>query len=114
MTYWVTSTTGLMDRTPARRNRSRIQTGVVARLLTPWITQPTNVGQAAGAAKWTAAVSRDGSAPAATTALAPVATATARGPEEPAPTPFSKTGPAPVSSSAHASMVSGCVASNTS
>src|SRR5689334_10399116 len=101
MTYCVTSTTGLMDRTPARRNRSRIQTGVVARLLTPWMTQPTNVGQAAGASKWTATESRADAAP---TDVAP----------RPEATPATNDGWVAVSSSAQASMVSGSVASNTS
>src|ERR1700753_2493873 len=103
MTYWVTSTTGLMERTPARRRRSRIQTGVVARLLTPRMTQPTNVGQAAGASRCTATESRDD-------VLAAVAASEVT---PAAALDFGVAGTTP-SPSAQASMVSGAGASNTS
>src|SRR3954452_1027687 len=106
MMYCVTSTTGLMDRTPARRRRSRIQTGVVARLLTPWMTQPTNVGQAAGASKYTATESREGSAPPYPTAPA------AAPPDEPtapdrAEAPAKEEPPAPAATAAELERVPG-------
>src|SRR3569832_1481099 len=106
MTYWVTSTTGLMERTTARRRRSRIQMGVGAWLLTPRITQPTNVGQAAGASRWTTTDVRDDDVlapgkPALPRAAAP--TAPAAGPLATTPSP-----------SDQASMVLGSVASRAS
>src|SRR5262245_16748716 len=101
MTYWVTSTTGLMERTPARRRRSRIHTGVDAWLLTPRMTQPTNVGQAAGASRWTTTESRGDAA-------------ASERPETPADDDESAAPATTPSPSDHASIVSGSVASRTS
>src|SRR3569833_1003902 len=118
MTYCVTSTTGLMDRTPARRRRSRIHTGVDARLLTPWTPQPTNVGQAAGASRCTTTESRDDDVEAAAPARAgsPIETSVrgTLGVPRDAAVPATRVPPLAPSSSDHASMVSGSVASNTS
>jgi hypothetical protein len=67
ITYWVTSTRKLIGRTPLRRRRSAIHTGVGAVASTPSMTRPTKRGTFAPASSSTArdAASLPAQAPAA-------------------------------------------------
>src|ERR1700733_14846495 len=85
-----------MDRTPARRRRSRNQTGVVARLLTPRMTQPTNLGQPAGASRGPATGGRGGGEPPPRASAQPFAAGAAGNPAGPATSRGAPVGPAPM------------------